>query len=120
MKSPSGALQSRFLPMPGTAATPTPGIPSGAAQRLDERPQRAYLLPRKTYAAACIDHTSVEVFAGDGQTEGCHSLSSRFYFDGMGKCVDFFTIEGGVRLERLSSWELKAVNWPCGKVPLRA
>ncbi len=67
-----------------------------------------------------IDHTSVEVFVGDGQTEGCHSLSSRFYFDGMGKCVDFFTIEGGVRLERLSSWELKAVNWPYGKVTPRA
>lgn len=62
----------------------------------------------------------MKVFAGDGQTEGCHSLSCRFYFDGMGKCVDFFTIEGGVRLERLSSWELKAVNWPCGKVTPRA
>lgn len=60
---------------------------------------------------AYIDHTSVEVFVGDGQTEGCHSLSSRFYFDGMEKCIDFFTIEGGVRLERLSSWELEAVNY---------
>ncbi len=39
-----------------------------------------------------IDHTSVEVFVGDGQTEGCHSLSSRFYFDGMEKCVDFLRL----------------------------
>ena len=37
-----------------------------------------------------LTHTSVEVFAGDGQTEGSHSLSSRFCFDGMEKCIDFY------------------------------
>lgn len=57
-----------------------------------------------------IDHTSVEAFIGNGRIEGCHSLSSRFYFAGAAKRIDFFTIEGGVRVERMSSWELKAVN----------
>ena len=76
--------------MPGRRLRRLSGMSPGAAQRPDERPQRAHLLPRKTYAAACIDHTSVEVFAGDGQTEGCHSLSSRFCFDGMEKCIDFY------------------------------
>lgn len=57
-----------------------------------------------------IDHTSIEAFMGNGRIEGSRSLSSRFYFGGAAKRIDFFTIEGGVHLERLSSWELQAVT----------